>query len=71
MTRKKITTDEDILAIILNVIIKVGATEFSLQDLSKETKLSPATLLQRFGSKNDILYKIFFDYTSILNGKYV
>ena len=57
MPRKKKTEDSVILKMILRVIIKQGATTFSLEDLSKETGLSPATLLQRFGSKKEILHK--------------
>lgn len=57
MPRKKKTADLVILKMILEVITKIGATEFSLEDLSKKTGLSPATLLQRFGSKKNILYK--------------
>lgn len=57
MPRKKKLDDAIILKMILEVIIKEGATTFSLEDLSKKTGLSPATLLQRFGSKKNILHK--------------
>lgn len=57
MPRKKKVEDSTILKIILEVIIKKGATTFSLEDLSKKTGLAPATLLQRFGSKKNILHK--------------
>lgn len=57
MPRKKKKDDAVILKIILEVIIKVGATRFTLEDLSKKTGLSPGTLLQRFGSKRNILHQ--------------
>jgi AcrR family transcriptional regulator len=55
--RTKKVGDSIILKMILEVIAKEGATTFSLEDLSKKTGLSPATLLQRFGSKRNILHK--------------
>jgi|GEM_PF-1822697 AcrR family transcriptional regulator len=57
MPRKKKIDDSVILQLILEVIIEVGAASFSLSDLSRKTGLSPATLLQRFGSKKNILHK--------------
>ena len=57
MARIKKTSDEDILKIILEVIIQKGPIEFSLEDLKEKTLLSPATLLQRFESKQKILHK--------------
>lgn len=49
--------DRMILKMALEVIVEVGVTTFSLEDLRNKTGLSPATLLQRFGSKKNILYK--------------
>lgn len=57
MPRKKTIDDETLLKMVLEVITKVGPTTFSLKDLRKKTGLSPATLLQRFGSKKNILHK--------------
>lgn len=57
MPRIKKIEDTEILTKILEVIKEMGTTEFSLEDLRKATGLSPATLLQRFGSKKNILYK--------------
>lgn len=57
MPRTKIMADVAVLKLIVEVIIEKGATTFSLQDLSKKTGLSPATLLQRFGSKKNILHR--------------
>jgi len=57
MPRKKKVTDEAVLKNILAVIVERGTTVFSLNDLSRKTGLSPATLLQRFGSKQQILHK--------------
>jgi AcrR family transcriptional regulator len=55
MPRKKILDDKTILQCAFEVILKVGASDFNLQDLSKKTGLSPSTLIQRFGSKKNIL----------------
>lgn len=57
MPRKKKTEDAVILKMILEVLVKKGASTFSLMDLSIKTGLAPATLLQRFGSKEAILHK--------------
>jgi hypothetical protein len=57
MPRKKMIDDTKILKMALEVIIEMGATTFSLEDLRNKTGLSPATLLQRFGSKKNILHK--------------
>lgn len=57
MARNKQKTDEIILRQILDVIKNIGATKFRLEDLSQKTGLAPATLLQRFGSKKNILYR--------------
>lgn len=57
MPRKKTIDDKTILKMVLEVITKVGSTTFSLEDLREKTGLSPATLLQRFGSKKNLLHK--------------
>lgn len=57
MPRHKKVDDASVLKMILDVIVQQGAMQFSLEDLSKKTTLSPATLLQRFGSKKNILHK--------------
>lgn len=55
MPRIKTKSDEDILATVLAVIAARGLTSFSLMDVSKATGLAPATLLQRFKSKENLL----------------
>jgi AcrR family transcriptional regulator len=55
MPRIKAQTDEALLEIALEVIRVKGPTEFTLSDISKSAQLSPATLLQRFGSKDKLL----------------
>jgi len=55
MPRVKEKSDDSILEGALKVIIKKGPTSFSLMDVSKIVGLSPATLLQRFGSKKGLL----------------
>jgi len=58
LPRNKEKTDLSILNKALKVIIKKGPTAFSLEDISKVVALSPATLLQRFGSKKGLLSRV-------------
>jgi AcrR family transcriptional regulator len=55
--RPRTTSDEDILAATHRVISNVGP-RFTLADVAKEIGLSPATLLQRFGSKKGLILAV-------------
>ncbi len=57
MPRIKEKDDNQILDEALKIIVKIGPTQFSLAQVGEHVGLSPATLLQRFGSKNNLLVK--------------
>jgi len=53
--RPRTVSDLDILIATHRVISRLGPTRLTLADVAKESGLSPATLLQRFGSKRGLL----------------
>jgi AcrR family transcriptional regulator len=53
--RPRTIPNEDILAATAAVIGRVGPARFTLADVAGEVGLSPATLVQRFGSKRGLL----------------
>ena len=55
MPRKKLLSDADVLAAAGRVFTRVGPSRFTLADVASEAGLSPATLIQRFGSKRALL----------------
>ena len=55
MPRTRTISDAKILAATARVISCVGPTRLTLADVGAEVGLSPATLLQRFGSKRGLL----------------
>ena len=55
MAQKKIVQDQSVLEQALLVISKHGPDCFTLADVGKAVGLAPATLLQRFGSKQQLL----------------
>lgn len=59
MPRQKILSDDEILERALPVMARSGPAGFTLADLTAETGLSPATLLQRFGSKRALIERAF------------
>lgn len=59
MPRRKILSDEEILERALPVMARLGPSGFALSDLGEATGLSPSTLLQRFGSKKNLIEKAF------------
>jgi AcrR family transcriptional regulator len=54
MSRPKTTSDLDILDATHRVVMRVGPN-LTLADVAKEAGVSPATLVQRFGSKRGLL----------------
>ena len=58
MSRRRTTSDADVLAAAGRVISRVGPSQFTLSDVSAEAGLAPATLLQRFGSKRGLLLAV-------------
>lgn len=55
MPRPRTISDEEILMAAVRLMGRLGPDGFTLAALGRETGLSPATLLQRFGSKRDLL----------------
>src|SRR5712691_11337133 len=53
--RPKTKTDEAILTDTLAVVMRIGPTRLTLADVAREAGVSPATLVQRFGSKRGLL----------------
>jgi AcrR family transcriptional regulator len=58
MSRHRTRPDSDVLAATIRVISRVGTARFTLADVGAEIGLAPATLLQRFGSKRDLLLAV-------------
>ncbi|MDQ3170499.1 MAG: TetR/AcrR family transcriptional regulator [Acidobacteriota bacterium] len=55
MARPRTIADEDILMALHAVVGRIGPTRMTLADVAAEVGLSPATLVQRFGSKRGLL----------------
>jgi len=53
--RPKATTDAAILAATMRAVTRVGPADLTLADVAREAHVSPATLVQRFGSKRKLL----------------
>jgi AcrR family transcriptional regulator len=53
--RPRTISDEEILAATGRVMSRVGPARLTLQDIATEAGLAPATLVQRFGSKRNLL----------------
>jgi AcrR family transcriptional regulator len=53
--RPRTIDDESILQAAARVISRVGPSTFTLADVARAVRLSPATLLQRFGSKRGLM----------------
>lgn len=58
MTRPRTVEDEAVLAAAIDVIGCVGPAEVTLARVAAEVGLSPATLVQRFGSKRNLLLAV-------------
>lgn len=56
--RPRTVTDEAILTATATVVSRLGPARLTLADIGREVGLSPATLLQRFGSKRALLLKL-------------
>jgi AcrR family transcriptional regulator len=55
MPRPKTVPDRAVVAATARVLLRLGPTRFTLADVASEVGLAPATLLQRFGSKQGLL----------------
>jgi AcrR family transcriptional regulator len=55
MPRPRTASDAAILEAAYRVVTRLGPTRVTLADVAREVRLSPATLVQRFGSKRGML----------------
>jgi AcrR family transcriptional regulator len=53
--RPRQNSDQEILMAAFRAIAKLGPTKLTLADVAKEASVTPASLVQRFGSKRDLL----------------
>jgi AcrR family transcriptional regulator len=53
--RPRTTSDDQILAATARAISEVGPSELTLADVAREAGIAPATIVQRFGSKRELL----------------
>ncbi len=55
MPRPRTRSDDQVLDAVEEVLSRQGPHAFTLADVAKRAKLSPATLVQRFGTKRGLL----------------
>src|SRR5262245_15117248 len=55
MPRPKTVSDEVVVRAAARVLHRIGPARFTLADVATEAELSPATLVQRFGSKRGLM----------------
>ncbi len=58
MPRKKRVSDREVLDAAFEVVRDLGPQSFTLADVGARVSLSPATLLQRFGSKERLVERV-------------
>ncbi|MBB2910877.1 AcrR family transcriptional regulator [Streptosporangium becharense] len=58
MARPRTVSDEEIFAAVTGVVGRVGPARLTLAAVAREVGLSPATLVQRFGSKRALLLEL-------------
>ncbi len=68
--RPRSTSDDEILLAAARVIARVGPGTFTLGDVGEEAGLSPAGLVQRFGSKAGLLLALAEHRASGLPGRF-
>jgi AcrR family transcriptional regulator len=59
MARRKTLSDDAVLDAALGVMVTKGPSDFTLADIGKATGLAPATLVQRFGGKQELILAAF------------
>jgi AcrR family transcriptional regulator len=55
MARRKLLSDEAVLDAALSVMVAKGPADFTLADVGQAAGLAPATLIQRFGGKLELV----------------
>lgn len=53
--RPRETSDQDLLAATMRVMTRIGPAQLTLAHVAREAGVVPATLIQRFGTKRDLL----------------
>ena len=59
MARRKVISDESVLAAALRVMTAKGPSDFTLADIAAAAGIAPATLVQRFGDKRGLVVAAF------------
>src|SRR5260221_10439477 len=59
MTRTKTISDGEVLDAAFGVMISKGPFEFTLTDVAKAAGIAPATLIQRFKDKRNLIVAAF------------
>jgi AcrR family transcriptional regulator len=67
--RPRATSDEDLLAATHRVVSRLGPN-LTLADVAKEAGVSPATLMQRFGSKRGLLLAFAASGSGEMSGEF-
>jgi AcrR family transcriptional regulator len=55
MPRKKGISDEDLLLLAEEVVLEMGADRLTLQQIARRSGIAASTLLQRYGTKENLL----------------
>ena len=56
--RPRLASDAEIIQAATRVIARLGPTGFTLAEVGREAGIAPATLVQRFGSKRDLMLAV-------------
>jgi AcrR family transcriptional regulator len=55
MARPRKVSDDEVYAATMRVMSRVGPTELTLQEIAREAGVTPGALVQRFGSRRELL----------------
>jgi AcrR family transcriptional regulator len=69
--RPRETSDAEILAAAARVMQRVSPVELTLADVAKEAGVVPATIIQRFGTKRELLLANCKAWTADVAGQFV
>ncbi|MBI2072389.1 MAG: TetR/AcrR family transcriptional regulator [Gemmatimonadetes bacterium] len=59
MPRPKKATDEEVFAAVHRAMTRVGAGELTLAHIADEAGVTPGALVQRFGSKRELMLRLY------------
>jgi AcrR family transcriptional regulator len=69
--RPRTVDDTTILEAALSVLSRIGSERLTLADVGAEAGLSAATLVQRFGSKRDLMLSLLRHATGAIDARFV